>query len=474
MAKSLNTANEHPTAVLSSINHKHDKLLFTESNQEEEIKNELNKKMNAREDSLNSKKARRSSKMQSEEIQTNRMTINQSQLISKNAIKLSHQQQHQQPAYLPIDKRNYLKINRIQQQYLNSLSSCACNDCALCNKQTRAINQLKRELQMARGELRELRHYLLLSNSSKHPLNCLAYDDDDDIALIPAPQRFASNSMPNTPAHRLDVCFDQQCQDCYFNAATTNLYQPNSIHNISSPPCGLEHLLPNVNCAGCCLEEGCSLDVSQAAQEAYDLHQASKKAFEQKKSFEQKAAFDLKTTSVSNNYLLKNASSIEDATIRNRKAQMNKEQSIDDSLIGAKSNIQLEKQSRLNKNKTSLAAMQTFTLDQDDLEDYVPNKLEINQGKQVGCGDEQNNNYYFNEPNSSSNVKTNVKTQSTTPFHNRPKTKSLNRSLSKEFNSLNYSKSESFDEINFHQKNREEDVQQPAKKQSLNNYETTC
>lgn len=447
MAKSLNsTTDEYLDPV--GINQEHDKLIL-EPSQEEEIKSELNKKMNAasKENGINKKAKTSNNRIRPDE--TNKIQIiNQSQLINKNAtqsnsIRTSRQNELNQKVYLPIDKLNYLKLNRLQQQYLNS---CACNNCELCNKQTRAIQSLHRELEMARCELRSLRHYLLLSNSSKQPLNCLTYNDEECIGktkAIPPPTRYAC-SVPNTPKHRFDGCYDQQCQNCYF----VDPYQSNSIHNIPSP-CGLEYLLPNVNnCSysGCCLEY---------TDQSYDLHQDAKKAYEQKKPYDLKASNATAETEIPN-------------MMRNRKALSNNKLDSEESLIGNQSsNIQLE--SRSNKNKTILAAMQTFTLDQDD---YSLTKLEPDQSKQM---DEPNNNY-FNE-NSSTNVKTNIKTQqNTNALFNRSKTsKSLNRSLSRDqqFGSLNYSKSESFDEINFHQ-NRDQNVPTTKQSQGATNYETTC
>lgn len=442
---------------------------------DEETKSELSKKLNApgtRENSLSRRAAK--ARKPSEEAGRTTNATNQSQLISKSTARsrqqLIHLQQQQpqydpnQRVYMPIDKVNYLKLSRLQQQYLNS---CACNDCELCNKQTRAIKCLQRELEMARCELRSLRHHLLLSNSSKQPLNCLAHEDSDFTA-IPPPTRYAS-SVPNTPraAHRFDTgYYDPQCQDCCF----ADVYQPTSIHNVSTP-CGLEHLLPAVNtmnssCSGCCLDE--------YADQAYEQRQASKRSlYDQKKSYEPKTSSYVQTMPTAGIPYATAVPEEPPLSIRSRKSQAsNKIDEADENLIGNQSNIQLEAQSRLNKNKTRLAAMQTFTLDQDDMDDYSPSKLELNQPS-----DEPNNNC-FNEAGPSATIlKTNIKTQNTNPLFNRSKTsKSLQRSLSRDqqFGSLNYSKSESFDETNFHQK-REGREQEPAKKQSdPGTYETTC
>lgn len=470
MAKSLSAPSEYPGG---DVRPEHRKLA-TEPSLEEETKSEVNKKLNAPGTRENSLSRRTKVRKPSEEAGRTTNATNQSQLISKSAAQASTvrsrqqliQLQQQQPQYdpnqkfyMPIDKLNYLKLSRLQQQYLNS---CACNDCELCNKQTRAIKCLQRELEMARCELRSLRHHLLLSNSSKQPLNCLAHEDPDFTA-IPPPTRYAS-SVPNTPraAHRFDTgYYDPQCQDCCF----ADVYQPTSIHNVSTP-CGLEHLLPTVNtlnssCSGCCLDE--------YADQAYEMRQASKKSYEQKTS---SYVQTMPTAGIP--FAAQEEQPPLVSSIRSRKSQAsNKIDEADENLIGNQSNIQLEPQSRLNR-KTRLAAMQTFTLDPDDLDDYSLSKLELNQSKP---SDEPNNNC-FNEAGPSSTIlKTNIKTQNTNPLFNRSKTsKSLQRSLSRDqqFGSLNYSKSESFDETNFHQK-RESREQEPAKKQpGPGNYETTC
>lgn len=452
MAKSLNTANEYPVG----INQEHDKLIV-ETSREEKTKSESSKK-SAKEESRTTASMKSGAKMHADETSaSNRPTINQSQLITtakhpmqSNAIKSTRQHdQRLNQWYQPMDRTNY-KLSRLQ----------CLNDCELCNKQTRSILLLQRELEMARCEVRSLRHYLLLSNSSKQPLNRLTYDDD--LAKpIPPPQRYAC-SMPNTPKHRFE-CYDGHCQDCYFVDLPTN-----SVHNVASP-CGLEHLLPNVNCSysGCCLDE------------------YADQAYEEKKTYE-------------SNYIQPTTG---DDTLRNRKSTTSKldasvpivpniapnlvppnivppnivsnispslQRTDESALIGttSKSNQtsnQQDKQSRLNRNRASLVAMQTFTLEQDD-GDYA---LESDQL------DAQNNNLYGEGV--ASNVKTQTKTQTTNPLFNRSKTsKSLTRSLSKEqYGSLNYEKTESFDEINYHQKMREQEM---AKKTGVRdtNYETTC
>ena len=230
---------------------------------------------------------------------------------------------------------NYIKLNRLQQQYLNN---CACNNCELCNKQTRAITQLQKELEMARCELRSLRHYLLLSNSSKQ-LNCLSSYDDP----IPPPIKY-SCSVPNTPKQQRfeNVNYYNDCQDCY-----AEMYHP-TIHNINTipSPCGLEHLLPNVNSCNCCLEE--------YANQENDLHQTNKKAYEHKKTLDNKSLF------------IQNPSSSDDASIANRQKTVSKNLKTSDlrtneDLVGInKLTDKLESKktdkqvSRLNKNKTSL------------------------------------------------------------------------------------------------------------------------
>lgn len=493
MAKSLNTTNEYPPGI---SNQEHDKLmnLKTELSQDEEIKSELNnnKKSHARENSI----SRRKSRMHPDETNLdnlNRMKINQCQLIqNRNSIKqvssgkhqydphFLQQQQNlgnqQQQCYLPVNKLNYLKLNRLQQQYLNS---CACNNnnCELCelgSKQTRAIQQLQRELEMARCELRSLRNCLLLSNSSKQ-LNCMTYDD-----TIP-PVRYAC-SVPNTPKlQRNTDCYNLECQDCL-----ADYYQPTSmqsVHNISSP-CGLEYLLPNVNSCNCYFEE--------CADQAYDLHLASKKAYEQKKLQDKKSGKSV--------FLLENPSSDEMpmpmplkhktvstltnvnlTKLKGTDLPLNNQTANEDHLIVNKSNEKdnkpINQESRLNKNKTrpSLAGMQTFTLDQpDELDDYTLNNL--NDFKQVNKNVDKDNDYFENV---ASNVITNVKTQSNSIFNRSKTSKSLTRSLSRDqqFGSLNYSKSESYDENLLHQKNRNDLDEDGNKKQSQNsikNYETTC
>uniref|UniRef100_A0AAN0LJ18 Glutamate ionotropic [NMDA] receptor 2B n=1 Tax=Polyphagotarsonemus latus TaxID=1204166 RepID=A0AAN0LJ18_9ACAR len=275
---------------------------------------------------------------------------------------------------------NFYKLDHLQQRFL---SSCACNNCELCNKQTRAIQLLQQELEMARCELRSLRHYLFLSNSSKQPLNITNYSTDPI-----QPQRY-STSVPTTPRHK--SCTNQ-CQECYLNYPQTNLTPNNFTADINQINCGLEHLLPSVNCTF----NQSDLYLDDYVNKSYNEHCAKKAQNLYKKKSYKYDPLGKKVQTCNINKL---------------------------------ENSELDK-----KNFTDIE-----TYNQDEF-----NYIDINPSKKV-----QPNNL-------NKMVCSNVKTQSSSQFNRLKITKSLTRSLSRdnEFGSFNYSKSESFDDLKYLQNNR--------------------